>query len=130
MWTAAEHNVKVKWSRYTQSPWWTRAGAALLCLFLGMLFKLQYTLCCERGMVKNMVNQRDQAHLNSFIDKLIRNRIDSLWGSKNGRFDKYLQLWFANRWWKEKHNLFGFRFIVIFITNRAAFFVKKFFLFK
>ncbi|CAN7086410.1 unnamed protein product, partial [Brassica oleracea var. botrytis] len=40
MWTAAEHNVKVKWSRYTQSgvtscpPWWTRAGAALLCLFL------------------------------------------------------------------------------------------------
>ena len=48
-------------------------------------------------MVKNMVNQRDQAHLNSFIDKLIRNRIDSLGGSKNGRFDKYLQLWFANR---------------------------------
>lgn len=55
-----------------------------------------HSLWRERNGRKHGEPSRDQAHLSGFIDKLIRNRIDSLRGTRNGRFDKYLQLWFAN----------------------------------
>lgn len=50
----------------------------------------------ERNCRKHGETPRDQALLTRFIDKLIRNRIDSLRGSRNGRFDNYLHKWFTN----------------------------------
>ena len=56
-----------------------------------------HTLWRERNNRKHGEPPRDKVLLTSFIDKLIRNRMASLRGSRNEKFDNYSQKWFSTR---------------------------------
>ncbi|KAF8094502.1 hypothetical protein N665_0360s0009, partial [Sinapis alba] len=55
-----------------------------------------YSIWRERNGRRHGEPSQDQTRLSSYIDKQVRNRIDSLRGTGNGQFDHLLRLWFAN----------------------------------